>query len=272
MPKRVLMSIGAHADDIEFNTGGTLLKYHDLGYDIIYVMATNNMSGGWVKLKPDGGRESETCPYDQMMPQRKHEAAEAAARVFGTEPIHLDHPQRHYTDKNGDRVELRYGNAKPDCVAPDTPSILTAHEHSPAIQRVTDLILQHKPEAVLTHGPAMVDMEHIGTCLLVTKAYRNAMDAGHDGLLLHWLDYTPSIFGDCFNRWDTFVDVSDTWERKFDAIELHACQLPDARRVLEFPDCSAACGCRHAETFTIGRRRKSLPPDAAFTFEILNNA
>jgi len=42
---RNIMAIGAHADDIEVNVGATLLKYHEMGYAITYVMATNNMSG-----------------------------------------------------------------------------------------------------------------------------------------------------------------------------------------------------------------------------------
>lgn len=51
------MAIGAHADDIELNVGGTLAKYREMGYDVVYVMSTNNMSSGWSKLRPDGIRE-----------------------------------------------------------------------------------------------------------------------------------------------------------------------------------------------------------------------
>ena len=58
MGNRILMVIGAHADDIELNVGGTLVKYHEMGYEIVYVMSTNNMSGGWSKLRPDGTRET----------------------------------------------------------------------------------------------------------------------------------------------------------------------------------------------------------------------
>ncbi len=39
------MAIGAHADDIELRVGGTLLKYLDCGYEIAYVMSTNNFAG-----------------------------------------------------------------------------------------------------------------------------------------------------------------------------------------------------------------------------------
>jgi len=54
MVNRSLMAVGAHADDIEICVGGTLLKYRDLGYEIVYVMATNNFSGRWSYARPDG--------------------------------------------------------------------------------------------------------------------------------------------------------------------------------------------------------------------------
>ena len=269
MADRVLMAVGAHADDIELNVGGTLAKYHDCGYRIVYVMSTNNMSGGWSRLNADGTVATRTPPYHEILPQRRLEA-EAAAGTFGTEPIYLDHPQRHYRRDDGTAVELRYGFERPDCVAPDVPTILTAHEHPPSVQRVADLILAHRPEAVLTHGVAMVDMEHIGTCLLVTKAYWKAVEAGHDGMLLHWADITPTIFGERHAQWDTFVDVTQHWDRKLAAIALHACQMPDVRR-LDFPAWGPACGCARAEVFTLAGRGPHPPPCSGFSLEILGH-
>ena len=212
MTNRIVMAVGAHADDIELNAGGTLSKYRDRGYGVVYVMATNNMSGAWSRLKPDGSVDVAKPPYCEIMPQRKLEA-KAAANAFGTEPIHLDHPQRHYTRADGTSAEVRYGCDRPNCVPPDAPTILTAHEHEPSVQRAADLILEHKPEAVLTHGLVTGDMEHIGTCLLATKAYWKAAEAGHDGMLLHWRDLSAAPVGDAYARWDTFVDVTGYWQK-----------------------------------------------------------
>ena len=268
MAMRTLMAVGAHADDIELNVGGTLIKYRELGYDVVYVMSTNNMSGGWTTLRPDGSRVSRLPPCDEIMPQRKLEAA-AAAEFFGTVPVHLDHPQRHYTARNGKVVELRYDVPRPACVGPDTPSILTAHEHAPCVQRLADLILERRPEAVLTHGPVMVDMEHVGTALLVTKAYRKAVEAGHDGMLLHWLDITPTIFGDAFSHYDCLVDVgADRWRGKLHAIGLHACQMPDPSR-LDFP---SRGGKSFVEAYTIAGRGKMPQPGAVFSQEVLGGS
>ena len=187
---RTLMAVGAHADDLELNVGGTLLKYRERGYQVVYVMSTNNMAGAWTRGKPDGAFEVTLPPYYELMPQRKLEAA-AGAKVLGTVPIHLDHPQRLFVRADGTRSELRYGSDRPDRVVPtDVPTILTAHEDKRAVQRLADLILEHKPEAILTHGPAQGDMEHIGTALLVTRSYQQAVAAGHDGMLLMWRDGT----------------------------------------------------------------------------------
>ena len=261
------MAIGAHADDIELNVGGTLCKYKDLGYEVVYVMSTNNMSGNWSKLRPDGTKEINVLPYDKIMPQRKKEAA-AAAEFFGTKVIHLDHPQRAYVAKDGRKIKLHYANPRPDCIPPDTPSILTAHEDKMAVQELANLILEHQPEAILTHGPIMVDMEHVGTSMLVTKAYKQATKAGYEGILLYWLDITPTIFGTAFTRWDTFVDVSNYWDQKLEAVGIHACQMPDPSR-LDFMPWGESCGCKHAEVFNIGKHERLPQKQSPFYQEIL---
>ena len=266
MTNRTLMVVGAHADDIELNTGGTLAKYRDRGYDVAYVMATNNMSGGWSRRKPDGSVETATPPYWEIMPQREREAA-AGAKAFGTQPIYLGHPQRHYTRADGTMAELRYGCDRPDCVAPDVPTILTAYEHVPSLQRVVDLIVEHQPEAILTHGAAAANVEHFATSILVTKAYWQAVEAGHTGMLLHWPELDVKLYGPASYRWDTSVDVSAYWQEKLAAVALHACQIPDVSR-LDFAAWGPTCGCAHAEVFIFIGGVQRPPLTAPFTIEI----
>ena len=86
------MAVGAHADDIEGCVGGSLLKYIARGYNVIYVMATNNMAGGHTTLGKDGGPVTRRLPPGKLMPVRKQEAADGAA-FLGTLPIHLDPAQ-----------------------------------------------------------------------------------------------------------------------------------------------------------------------------------
>lgn len=265
-----LMAVGAHADDIELCIGGTLCKYRDYGYEVNYVMATNNMAGNWSRRAEDGTIKHTPCPPTVMLPQRRRES-EAAAAYFGTEPIYLDHPQRHYFDEQTlELKELRFGCAPAPMVEHDVPTILTACEHKPSIERLADLIIEHDPEAVLTHGIVMVNLEHTATCLLVTQAYWQAVQRGYTGMLLHWHDITVGPFGDAYVKWDTFIDVSRYWQQKLKAIGLHACQVPTPEK-LDLPPWGPACGCDHAEVFNIVSRGKRPKQGTAFNFEILRN-
>ena len=89
--KRSIMAVGPHCDDVEFQFGSTLLKYHrEYGYRVVYVEATNNMSGAWMQkdgfpalpegtyrreaLPRDGHRTEYRVPWFIEMPQRKKEA------------------------------------------------------------------------------------------------------------------------------------------------------------------------------------------------------
>jgi LmbE family N-acetylglucosaminyl deacetylase len=249
------MAVGAHADDIEINVGGTCLKYHELGYEIDYVMSTNNFSGEWKLRQPDGSLKREGPPWHRIMPKRKEEAAAAAALV-GTEPVHLDHPQRHFINDAGAKVEVRYGVEKPGDLGTETPTILTAHEHVPSVRRLADLIVARNPEAVMVHGMVMTDMEHLGTCLLVTKAYWKAVELGYQGMLLHWHDVGAGIFGDAYTCWDTYIDVTDFWQRKLDWIGVHACMIPTPAEI-EYASPDVVRACAEPEVFNVisrGRR------------------
>jgi LmbE family N-acetylglucosaminyl deacetylase len=248
-----IMVVGAHADDIEILAGGTLWKYHARGYEIVYVMSTDNMSGSVNTLQPDGTVTSAYEPPELMSARRKRECA-AAAALLGTTPIHLDHPQRHYRDAAGVQHELRYGCARPFAVPPDVPTILTAYEDEPSVARLTHLILEHDPVCIITHDLAVPSIEHLATVLLVVASFWRAVDQGFRGALLQGRE-DELVFGDLNARWDTFVDISDCLDQKMQLIGCHACQMPTAhypshghrQRPLKW---GAACGCGAAEVFT----------------------
>jgi LmbE family N-acetylglucosaminyl deacetylase len=270
---KVIMAVGAHADDIELNAGGTLLKYRDKGYKVVYVMSTNNMSGGWSRVQPDGSVRVDSPPISEIMKQRKLEAAEGAG-ILGTVPVHLDHPQRHY---NGDRktnntlcwgrecAELRYGCALPEEVPPDVPTIVTAHEDRKACGALTELILSHSPEWILTHGLVQQDIEHAGTALLVLKSYREAVAGGHEGGLLFWRE-GHRYLGKSNSKWDISVDITGYMEKKVDLISVHKCQIPFPRKPGFSPKVvnmqwGEEAGCGAAEAYLIvyeGKCRKML--------------
>jgi LmbE family N-acetylglucosaminyl deacetylase len=258
-----IMAVGAHADDIEVGCGGSLAKYHDQGYGIVYVMSTNNMSGNVQERQPDGSIKRWKETPGPMMARRKRECDTAAA-LLGATPIHLDHPQRHYTDASGETVELRYGCVLPAGVSEDVPSILTACGNGPSVQRVVDLILEQDPACIFTHGLSSHNIEHLATCLLVTKAFWQAVDEGYRGALLHWReDYTS--YGPANTKWDTFIDISRYLDRKMELLGKHACQMPTAHEPdhghrLRPMKWGTVCGCAAAEVFTwvLQERRPDL--------------
>lgn len=260
MKKQSIMSIGAHADDVEIHSGGTLAKFHDQGYEIVYVQSTNNMSGGVGELQPDGSIKRWTEPPVQMMKRRKGECDDGAA-LLGTTPIHLDHPQRHFHNAAGEQIELRYGCEVPEGVPMNVPSILTAHEDGNSVQRVVDLILERDPACLFTHGIRSTSVEHVTTCLLVTKSYWKAVELGFTGAFLHWQeDYTS--LGVSNAQWDTHIDITDHLERKMELIGKHKCQMPTAHcpengHRFKARKRGSVCGCGAAETFLwVGHDRR----------------
>ena len=243
---KCIMAVGAHADDIEGNVGGTILKYRKLGYGLIYVMSTNNMSGGWQFIDSEGKLASRVVPWFEMMPQRKLEAAKAAA-YFDAELFHLNHPQRHYRDKNGVDRYLGHGTPPLNCVGEGEHTILTAHESAEARDAVIGLVERFKPEVVMTHNPIQGDMEHIGTSLLVTKALK---ECSYDGMALLWPCVDATSFGDTFNCRQTYVDISGYYEEKLETIKLHNCQMPIVSH-LRYPPWENGTECQHVEAFAI---------------------
>ncbi len=261
LTEKNIMAVGAHADDIEFNVTGTLLKYHKKDYSVTYVMSTNNCSGTWSKVNEKGERVVGCVPWYVMMPQRKLEAARAARELFDTEPIHLDYAQRHYWDRNCVKTELRYGCAPLNCSGPDVPTIITACEDKNSIESLANLILEKNPECILTHGYAVYTAEHYCTATLVRMAFDLACQRGYQGSLLHWIEPETYKYGRGFVRWETFIDTTGFGsETKRKALEIHSCQIPTARHLdLEDEINGKECGCESAETFISRKLSRDNP-------------
>ncbi|HRU04475.1 MAG TPA: PIG-L family deacetylase [Candidatus Brocadiia bacterium] len=258
MLKQKVMALGAHADDIEVMFGGTLLKCKDQGYGIVYIMTTNNMSGANSVLQPDGAIKS-TMDGPVITMRRRKSECDAACEVLGTKAIHLDHPQRHYySPQDGRSCELRYGCKLPEGVKPDVPSILTAYEDKASVARLVDLILEHNPACILSHGMADQNIEHVGSALLATTAFWEAVDKGYRGAFLHSVGHY-SRFGDSNFKWDTFVDISDYLDAKMALLGKHRCQMPTAHypdhghRLLSMRK-GVSAGCKAADLYTWVRR------------------
>ncbi|MFA7160649.1 MAG: PIG-L family deacetylase [Kiritimatiellia bacterium] len=293
MAEKSLMVIAAHCDDIELNFAGTMFKYHEkFGYDIIYVQSTNNMSGLWSEATagehaglsklPGWIAEKKTTPYPGLkrlthlvpwyyeIQQRKKEAADAARDCFHTVPIHLDYAQRHYTDRDLKKIDLRYGAPAPDCYDPAVPTIMTACDDPAQIERVAKLILDKDPEVIFTHPAVDYTFEHTGTTLLVQKAFCKAERAGYKGSLICAAAPGKNNMGRFFDRWDSFIDTTGLMQKKMEAVGKHACQISYPDHVCFFdPYAGKICGCETAETYVVVRL--SAVRSGALTRELARN-
>jgi LmbE family N-acetylglucosaminyl deacetylase len=219
MTKKTIMAVGAHADDIENNTAGTLLKYKDQGYKIVYVMATNNMAGCDTRRRLEDGSEY-PMPPDECYKIRREEAIEAA-KYFDADPVFLEHPQAWYhKDGNFKAGMLKYGDSGPEGLV-DEPSIVTACVFKESVSKLKKIILEEDPEFIFTHSMDY-NQEHNGAALLVVNAFNEAhKEGGARGILLSWVSQQRYAFKQAP---DVIVDISDYMDKKIEIQLLHASQ------------------------------------------------
>ncbi len=238
--KKVIMAIGAHADDVEIRSGGTLAKYHEMGYQVVYILATNNTAGA---------HTSQTAL--EHATQRRNEAREGA-RVLNAEPIYLDFKETMF-EKRGDREKLGFQTVDlsdyPEWGREKAPIVCT-QDLEEAVEEVSALLCRYEPEIVLTHSPTEKH-EHWATCVLALKAFRKARQRVELGTLYAWADSgtaTVSIAP------DFFVDITDTIQIKYTALSKHVSQgfreIPDPPNRARELYWGSFIGVRFAEAFT----------------------
>ena len=287
MSNNTVMGVGAHCDDIEFLFGGTLVKYREkYDYHVCYVESTNNMAGQWainsagkpelppgnynrVKKEPFPGRFCWEVPWFIEMPQRKKEAADAAA-CYGTTPIFLDYPQRHYWDEKLKKIDLVYGAPRPTCIPENAPTIVTAHDSPAEVAKTAQLILKEDPEVIITHAPVDYTEEHTATSHLIRKAFLAAKKQGYDGSLIFAHPVTSGWYGNFFDQFDTFIDITGFELKKLEVLGKHACQVPYPE-YLDIEDIPRGkrCGVGAAELFYVFEMSETR--DGYLTQELKNN-
>ncbi len=238
--KKTIMAIGAHADDVEIRAGGTLARYHGMGYEVIYVLATNNTAGSSV---------SQTSL--EHAAQRRNEALEGA-RVLHTKPIYLDFKETLF-EKAGERERLGFQPVDlsdyPEWGRDKVP-IVCAQDCDEAIEEVTALLCRHEPEIVLTHSPTEKH-EHWATCVLALRAFHRARECVELGTLYAWADSGSATVS---TAPDFFVDVTDAVQTKYLALGKHESQgfgeMPDPPNRARELYWGTFIGVRFAEAFT----------------------
>ena len=198
IPQRILV-ITAHPDDVDFGAAGTIAAWTDAGATVTYCVVTPG----------DGGGFDPSVPRKQIPVIRRAEQEAAAAVVGVTDVRFLD-----YAD----------GSV--------TPTLQLRRDLSRVIRQV-------RPQRVLTHSPER-NWENIYAAhpdhLAVGEAaacavYPDARNQFQFPELLRDEGLADHIVGELWlmggPRPNHFSDVTDTYERKLEALQCHVSQMTD---------------------------------------------
>jgi LmbE family N-acetylglucosaminyl deacetylase len=197
VPERILV-ITAHPDDVDFGAAGSVATWTDAGSHVTYCIVTDGDAGGF----------DPAVPRDRIPAIRRAEQEAAAAEVGVKDVIFLGYPDGRVEAT----LELRRDLARvirevrPQRVVTQSP------------ERLWDRVFASHPDH-LAAGEAAI-------CAVYPDA-RNPFafpELAAAGLEAHvveelWLMASP--------RSDTFVDVTDTFDKKLAALRSHVSQETD---------------------------------------------
>ena len=90
------------------------------------------------------------------------------------------------------------------------------------IEKIKQLIIAEKPDVVFTHWPIDYHKDHQATSLLVIQAWMRR----EENFLLYFFEVQSGLQTSVFHPTD-YVDISDTREQKWKAINCHISQDPE---------------------------------------------
>ncbi|MBI1898921.1 MAG: PIG-L family deacetylase [Acidobacteria bacterium] len=213
----VVMAVGAHCDDIEVQTGGTLVNLLRQGWKGLYVVTTNNTAGNYLR-----GGEGSTFPVDGLETiQVRQEEGRRAAAMFGLEPHYLNlHELVFYLGRQQITMEdEEWGLYDPPGNGP-----VTSSPEGKGLELMTALLEQHEPDLVIAH--LLSDKpEHGQSGDLVYRAFKQATARG---ARLGQLWMPVGRFLPYFQRVrlhpDISIDVTEDNRLNWEALQHHVSQ------------------------------------------------
>ncbi len=219
VPARVV-AIFAHPDDAEFTCGGTVAAWTQAGSSVAYVVCTDG----------DKGADDLSLRSDELAELRREEQREAARRLGVRDVFFLGHP---------DGGLARVGGLEEELVR---------------------LIRQFRPDLILAWDPwkryqlhpdhRAAGMASLDAVVAASnpRMYPEQLDRG---LAPHSTE-TVYLFG--AEELDTWVDVSETFGAKLEAIALHKSQVIRAEDLAGWmtrcnQEYGTQAGCAYAEAF-----------------------
>ena len=228
--KRTLVAIGAHCDDVELRSGGTLAAYAAQGWNVVYAVATTTP---WYCPWP-GERASGCFRSNEDIIALRKEECRLAADILGIVDVNFFdfkslywYPEGaddlRYLDGHGTTLdEFRYLNEE----LHGREFIVTASRCPAAVTFLCDFLDRKNADVVLTHVPDDAHWEHYATSVFVCTAVRRLAAAGRGMELLAWEQGGAGQLTASFAP-THFVDVTETIDLKCRALMSFVSQFPD---------------------------------------------
>ena len=225
--KRVLC-IQPHPDDNEIGMGGIIAKLAQNGCQIHYLTVTNG----------DMGNKDPQATPEQTAAVRRAETV-AAGRHLGAETFHfLDHGDGTLQDVLGLSVEI------------------------------ASVIRKVQPQAIFAPDPWLHYECHLDHEITGRAAANAFLMAGRNHFPDNTAPWSPEAIGFYFtSKPNTVIDISDTFEKKFEAIALHDSQM-DPQTLMVYRVWFSMLGQELAagKDFPLGEGLKVLGPLHAHCF------
>jgi len=225
---KIVLAIGAHADDIDFGAAGSLAVWSGHGAEIHYLVLTDGSKG----------TSDQAMTTEQLVATRQAEQHEAS-QLIGAKDVHF----LAYEDS---MLEVTHDLKKDICrvirqIRPDTVVVM-----DPTVVYVADQGMINHPDHRAA-GQATLDAvyplarDHLSFPDLVQAEHLDPHKVEH--LLL----INPE-------KQNYYIDITSTLERKIEALGCHHSQFPDMTHIADFLRQQAATlgsktGSQYAEGF-----------------------
>jgi LmbE family N-acetylglucosaminyl deacetylase len=224
---KVVLGVAAHPDDLDVGASGTLAKFAAEGAEVHYLILTDGSKGS----------DDPAMSSAELVKIRRAEQ-EAAVQAIGGKAAHfLDYPDAGLEvtqDLKRDIVRI-IRQLKPDVVITFDPTHLYSMERG---------MINHTDHRAA--GQAAID-----AVFPLARDRLTFPELAEEGLEPHKVATLLLIN---FDRNNFAVDVSDTFERKLDALRAHVSQFKDPESLGKWlreraEQAGQEAGCQYAETF-----------------------
>lgn len=224
---KVVLAIGAHADDIDFGASGSIAAWAKAGARVEYVVVTDGSKGS----------ADQAMSPDQLVKLRRDEQQAAATLLGANADYFLGYEDGQLAvtmDLKKKLVEIIR------TVRPDTVVVL-----DPTMVYVSEAGFINHPDHRAA-GQALLD-----AVFPLARDHLSFPDLYAKGLQPHKVAHVLLIN---LEKQNCFVDVSDTMDLKLEALCKHRSQIPNpkaVRRMLQnrAEALGGQCGLRYAEGF-----------------------